>query len=79
MQQIFESKKLNIMNGLHKKWKVFHKYCLVTQFEMSRIPIRQALTRLVREGYVNFYDNLGVFVLCNGLIFSNMRKEKEWI
>ncbi|UIJ69720.1 hypothetical protein LW858_29650 (plasmid) [Bacillus cereus] len=78
-QQVYKSMKLSIMNNLYKKWKVFHQYRLTTQFEISRISIRQVLTKLIRGEYVNSYDKSAMFVLYTGLICSNMRKEKERI
>ncbi|MEK4418402.1 hypothetical protein [Bacillus sp. FSL K6-0268] len=78
-QQAYKSIKLNIINNIYQKWKVFHQYRLATQFEISLISIRQVLTKLMRGEYVNSYVKSAMFVLYNGLICSNMRKEREWI
>ena len=77
-QQVYESIKYAILPGEYNKGDVLHRYCFATHFKMNRTPICQELSRLAREGYVTSYGKSGRYVLCEGLIFFNVRKENEW-
>ncbi|PHG57742.1 GntR family transcriptional regulator [Bacillus toyonensis] len=78
-QQAYEHIKYAILTGKLEKGDLLHQYRLATQFEMSRTPIRQALSRLAGEGYVISYGKSGMFVSYEGPISSHMYGKKELI
>lgn len=60
--QVYQALKQEICSGSFQPGQKLHEQNLAKQFQVSRIPIREALRKLVSDGLVEEKPNRGVFV-----------------
>lgn len=62
-QLIAESLRAAIVNGTLQPGEALRQDVLAQHYEVSRIPVREALRRLESEGWVRFLPNIGASVM----------------
>lgn len=61
-QQVYESLKQRIIRGLYGRGQQLRQEVLAQDFGVSRIPVREALLQLEKEGLVEFFPYKGAVV-----------------
>lgn len=61
-QQVYESLKQRIIKGLYGRGQQLRQEVLARDFGVSRIPVREALLQLEKEGLVEFFPYKGAVV-----------------
>lgn len=61
-QSIADTLRADILRGTLKSGQPLKQDEIAAQFQVSKIPVREALVQLKTEGLVNFFHNRGAFV-----------------
>ena len=61
-ERVYKSIRIDIINCNYELDEVINEKVIAEKYNVSKTPIREALTILVKEGYLIKYPRLGYFV-----------------